>query len=221
VGYAAPPSSVFQRDAPRNLQLTIDDGPAPVLAALRPILAEIATRKVVAAFFVIGEEVVGRHSSIAEIRAGGHIIGNHSWDHFKVGTSTYSDTEVYEQFARTHAEVKSAGYVMQHWRAPRGEEDDRLNGLISSLKIKPGGRPLYTFTHCDWNANSKDADGIKHATTAAQMIANIEGDLKNQPRRVGFRLLFHVVPHTAVALKEVLDHLVSRGHKLVDFTQSE
>ena len=221
MGYAAPPSSVFQREAPKNLQLTIDDGPDPVPSALTPILKEIATRNVVGAFFVIGSEVVGRHSAIAQIRAAGHVIGNHSWDHLEPDTGAYSDAAVYEQFARTHAEVKTAGYEMQHWRAPRLQHIERLNSLISSLKIKPPWRPIYRLTHCDSNADSKDSAKDGSGITAAQQIANIEADIRKQPGKQNFRLLFHVVPHTAVALKEVLDQLVGRGHKLVDFTQSE
>jgi peptidoglycan/xylan/chitin deacetylase (PgdA/CDA1 family) len=54
----------------KQLQLTFDDGPEPVASALTPILAEVARRKIVAAFF-----------NLSTIAAQGHVLGNHSWDH--------------------------------------------------------------------------------------------------------------------------------------------
>ncbi|MGF6430804.1 hypothetical protein AB7M47_008288 [Bradyrhizobium elkanii] len=62
-------------------------------------------------------------------------------------------------------------------------------------------RCSYSLSHCDFNADSKDSQGV---TTAAGMLAAIKEDLKHtsssQPR-----LLFHVVETTAKALPDVLD----------------
>jgi len=196
-----------------KLQLTIDDGPQPVRGALEPILNEIDRWSVKAAFFVLGEEVVNSHSSIAEIRKRGHVIGNHSWDHLKDGTAKYSSEQIYEQFMRTHNEVKSAGYNMIYWRAPRGE-------LISTImRILVTERRLYSFSHCDWHADSRDALGAK---LLVDMIRFIENDLKRlKDDTKSYRLLFHVKPTTASALKKILDYLTSKGHTIVDFSQSK
>lgn len=195
-----------------KLQLTIDDGPQPVKGVLIPILDEIDSRNIKAAFFVIGEEVVGTHSTIAEISRRGHIIGNHSWNHLEPSTSRYTDNDIYNQFKKTHDEVKSAGYTMLHWRAPRLQQIDRLERILVHDK------KLYTFSHTDIHADSQDA--IK-AKTAGKMIKNIEADLKKyKDNTKSYRLLFHVKSTTASALKEVLDHLIKKGHKLVDFSQS-
>jgi len=131
------------------------------------------------------------------------------------GTSTLSDDQIYTEFARTHEEVKRAGYEMQFWRAPRGEAIQRIEGLI----VRPAAprKAIYRFGHCDWHADSKDALSSK---TPDQMIESLEKDFGSQPRRESWRLLFHVVPHTAVSLKSVLDHLVTTGNKFVDFSQS-
>ena len=207
----------------KQLQLTFDDGPDPVASALRPILGHVATLGVKAGFFVIGEEVKTRHSAIAEITKVGHVIGNHSWDHMEKGTASYSDEDIYEQFRKTHAEVKSAGVDMEHWRAPRGEDAPRVAGIL--LRPKPPKRSLYTLEHCDWHADSKDAQG---SSTASAMIKAIESDFTNTgivPLRLSdgtraWRLLFHVVDSTAKHLPDVLKHFASQGDRFIDFSQS-
>ncbi len=200
-----------------NLQLTIDDGPEPVKGALIPILDELDKRHVVAAFFVIGSEAATSRSAISEIKRRNHVIGNHSWDHMEKGTNKYSDEEVIDQFKRTQLEVQHAGYTMSHWRAPRGQQVHRLNDIIVHYA------KLYSFTHTEWHADSKDSLGAKEASV---MITNLQRDLRSNPgiRMLdgtrAHRLLFHVKPDTASALPLVLDNLLNKGHKLLDFSQS-
>lgn len=194
-----------------NLQLTFDDGPLPAQTALVPIVNELAKRKVKAAFFVLGEEVAQKPDAAKSILDAKHILGNHSWDHLKNGTSTYSDQEILKQFKDTHQLVLDKVHVgMQHWRAPRNDALGRLSGILS------GAGKLYSLSHCDFNADSKDRQGV---TTAAGMFAAIEEDLKHTPSAQP-RLLFHVVETTARVLPDVLDGLAEVGHTFVDFTQS-
>jgi peptidoglycan/xylan/chitin deacetylase (PgdA/CDA1 family) len=56
-----------------NLQITIDDGPDPV-TALNAMLDELAKRKVVAAFFNLGEEVKANPGATQTILRKGHIL---------------------------------------------------------------------------------------------------------------------------------------------------
>ena len=265
----------------RALQLTFDDGPTPVASALAPILKEVAARNVTAAFFVLGYHVKDHHSAIAMIRKAGHVIGNHSWDHMEAGTEKYTDDAIYDQFERTHAEVKKAGVVMEHWRVPRGEFQKRIAAIITGTGPRgapdagrgapdagrgapdagrgapdagrgapdagrgapdagrgmpdagrgmpdagrgaPPRKQLYSKSHCDWQADSRDAKGSK---SAEDMLRSIEQDFANTgnpPLHIGnvrvWRLLFHVKPSTASALKDVLDELQRRGGKFVDFSQ--
>ena len=195
----------------KNLQITVDDGPDPVASGLDGILAEIKSRGVKAAFFNLGQEVKTSPAATKKISDEGHVLGNHSWDHLMPRTSGFTDAQIKKQFDDTHAEVITAASItMKHWRAPRGEEIPRLSGLLV------GKGKLYSLSHCDWHADSKDAIG---STTAAQMLTAIRADIAAQSARTNFRLLFHVKSTTATALKAVLDGLVSDGHTLVDFTQ--
>ena len=196
----------------KRLQLTFDDGPEPVGYALNPILDELARRGRVAAFFNLGQEVKSSRAAAKRIVHKGHVLGNHSWDHLAPKTSNHKDKDIIDQFQRTHDEVKAAtGVVMKHWRAPRNEQIHRLTGLLV------GSGKLYTLSHCDFHADSRDSQG---QTTAAGMLAAIRTEIKTQSSRQVFRLLFHVKPTTAKALSAILDGLLKDGHALVDFAQS-
>lgn len=205
----------------RHLQLTFDDGPNPVKSALSPILAELATRKIKGAFFLIGEEVKTSRSAVVAIRDAGHVIGNHSWDHLPNGTANYTDEQIYTQFEDTHLEVQKAGVIMELWRAPRGKDAQRIEKILLSPAI-PKKKALYTKTHCDWHADSGDSqNGV---VTAEAMLRSIkEGFAHAAPLRIAgtrvWRVLFHVKTSTATALPEVLDTLAKEGGTFDDFSQ--
>ncbi|MGY1642005.1 polysaccharide deacetylase family protein [Geodermatophilus sp. SYSU D00703] len=204
--------SIAPGGAAKLLQVTIDDGPDPVASALTPILAELRRRSLIGAFFVIGQEVEGNPGATKEILRAGHALGNHSWDHMEPSTMQYTDEQVREQFRRTHGKVQAVTKLdMRYWRAPRLSQVDRLTGLLSG----PG--KLYTLSHCDVHADSKDSQGV---TSAAGMLSAIRANIKAKPNRRMFRLLFHVKSETAAALPTVLDGLVADGHTLVDFSQA-
>lgn len=195
-----------------KLQLTFDDGPEPV-ADLDKILAELKSRSIIGVFFNLGAEIRSSPSAARKIHEQGHALGNHSWDHLEPSTVSYSDALILKQFRDTHNEVITAtGHKMKYWRAPRLQQRDRLQGLLTG-----GENPLYQLSHCDIHADSKDSLG---ANDAAAMLAAIRSDIAKAPTRTSFRLLFHVKSTTASALKRVLDGLVSDGHVLVDFAQT-
>ena len=59
--------------------LTFDDGPDPVFTP--DILKILAAHGARATFFMCGERAAAYPELVAEVRAAGHAIGNHSWDH--------------------------------------------------------------------------------------------------------------------------------------------
>jgi peptidoglycan/xylan/chitin deacetylase (PgdA/CDA1 family) len=201
-----------------NLQITIDDGPAddgqPIDSAQKVILAEINKRKVVAAFFVLGEEVKAHPTWLGDILSGLHVLGNHSFDHLKNGIDQYTDAQLLDQFQKTHDEVFKATKVnMLHWRAPELKlgPNKRLEKILTQ-----GSKPLYTLSHCDNHGPSNDTLG---KPTPAEMVANIEAGIATHGSKPSYRILFHVKDHTASVFSDTLDLLVSKGHKFVNFTQ--
>jgi peptidoglycan/xylan/chitin deacetylase (PgdA/CDA1 family) len=195
----------------KRLQLTFDDGPEPV-ASLNTILNELKVRKVSAAFFLLGKEANLNPSALNSIIQAGHTLGNHSWDHLEPHTERFTDVQIQTQFRDTHNKVLDLTNVqMNHWRAPRGEQLDRLKNLLTDTGN------LYTFSHCDWHADSRDCQGAK---SAAEMLKFIRENIALHPTRPMIRLLFHITANTAAALKQVLDGLISDGHMLENFSQT-
>jgi peptidoglycan/xylan/chitin deacetylase (PgdA/CDA1 family) len=195
----------------KQLQLTFDDGPEPV-ASLNTILDELKARKVSAAFFLLGKEASQNSLALNSIIQAGHTLGNHSWDHLEPETDRFTDVQIQTQFRDTHNKVLDLTNVqMNHWRAPRAQQLPRLKNLLTG----PGN--LYTFSHCDWHADSRDCLGAK---SAADMLIAIRQNIADQPTRPMIRLLFHITANTAAALKQVLDGLISDGHMLENFSQT-
>lgn len=196
---------------PKKLQLTFDDGPLPKEDALTPILGELKNRKIVAAFFVLGNEVDQKPDAAKAIADAKHVLGNHSWNHLEPKTSGYTDDQILKQFRDCHNTVlKDLGVTMSHWRAPRLDLD---GGRLPKLLSGPG--KLYSLSHCDIAADSKDSQG---ENTVAGMLAAIRADLAKFGGAEG-RLLFHVKKQTAEALKDVLNELAKDGHSFGDFRQ--
>lgn len=198
-----------------NLQITIDDGPDSDKSgptALTNMLAELKTRGVRAAFFNIGLEAKGNPKALTQMIDGGHMLGNHSWDHLPKGFASYSDEEIISQFRTTHEEIlKTHKISIQYWRAPRLEGVPTIQPLITT-----GAHPLYKLTHCDCHGISIDTQPGANAQT---MLANIRASLAKYPGIKSPRLLFHVKDNTATHLKAVLDDLAKEGHVFVDFAQ--
>ncbi|MBV8727160.1 MAG: polysaccharide deacetylase family protein, partial [Candidatus Eremiobacteraeota bacterium] len=63
----------------RVVALTYDDGPNPPYTDR--ILDVLAREKVRATFFVVGRAVAAYPQTMRHIIAGGHAVGNHTWDH--------------------------------------------------------------------------------------------------------------------------------------------
>lgn len=196
-----------------QLQITIDDGPQPVATALDALLAELHQRNIKGAFFVLGQEVDADPQATRAIFSAGHTLGNHSWDHLEPSTDAFTDAQILDQFLRADGKIVSAIIpgIVRHWRAPRLQSLARLTGILTQ-----GSNPLYTLSHCDVHADSRDSQG---STTAAAMLQSIRSDIAAQPRRTTFRLLFHVKSQSAQALPAVLNGLIQDGHTLANFSQ--
>ncbi len=73
-----------------ELYLTFDDGPIPGVTPW--VLDTLAQHQAKATFFVIGRNAATNPELLARIRAEGHGVGNHTWDHlngWKTGTFAY------------------------------------------------------------------------------------------------------------------------------------
>lgn len=63
----------------RQVYLTFDDGPVPVITDF--VLEELAKRNQKATFFMVGDNVRKHHSLAKEVLGAGHRAGNHTFHH--------------------------------------------------------------------------------------------------------------------------------------------
>lgn len=66
-----------------SVALTFDDGPTD--GPTDHVLDILAAAGVKAAFFVIGRNCIKSPALVRRMHAEGHLIGNHTWDHFHLG----------------------------------------------------------------------------------------------------------------------------------------
>ena len=76
------PMSTLQ-DGPKVVALTIDDGPSPVYTP--QILQILRQYRITASFSMIGRSAAAFPGVAREVAAAGHMIVNHTWDHYNLG----------------------------------------------------------------------------------------------------------------------------------------
>jgi peptidoglycan-N-acetylglucosamine deacetylase len=70
-------------DGPKVVALTIDDGPSPVYTP--QVLAVLRRYGVTASFSMVGRNAAAFPGVAREVAAAGHMIVNHTWDHYNLG----------------------------------------------------------------------------------------------------------------------------------------
>ena len=105
------------KDGPKVVALTIDDGPSPVYT---PQILKILHRYgVIASFSMIGRNATAFPGVAREVAAAGHMIVNHTWDHYNLGSM--SAVAVQEEISRATDAIHAAtGERPGMFRAPYG-----------------------------------------------------------------------------------------------------
>jgi len=94
----------------REVAITFDDGPHPDYTP--GVLDELAESGVKATFFVLGRQVEGHPGLFQRIRAAGHEVGNHGYDH--------SVVDLPAQIERTGTIIAGFGSRARTFRPPYG-----------------------------------------------------------------------------------------------------
>ncbi|MBY9079824.1 polysaccharide deacetylase family protein [Paenibacillus sp. HN-1] len=163
---ASPAVKVKAEPAGKIVYLTFDDGPSRVT----PQVLEILQREnVKATFFVLGDGAQSHPDLIREIRAQGHVIGNHSYDH------NYKD--LYSGFTHFWNQIKKTEEILNQItgerprlvRAPGGTAGHFDDTYFKLLK-----QAGYTVT--DWTVDSGDSArrGVPAADIASASVANLK-----------------------------------------------
>ena len=114
----------------RKIYLTFDDGPNE--HATPAILGTLASERVPAAFFMVGDHV-RRYPAIARRVANeGHEVGNHTQDHIKL--HFVGPRRIREQLLVAHAAIERAtGKTPRVFRAPHGYRSPFLTPVTRQL----------------------------------------------------------------------------------------
>jgi len=180
----------------RYVALTFDDGPG---ATTRSVISTLRRAHARATFFVLGQSVGGRSSTIRQEKALG-TVGNHSWSHPDL--TRYSAAGVSDQLTSTQAAIRKAGGGRPTlFRPPYGARN-------AAVDAQARARGLETIL---WSIDSYDSRGYSTAGIAHTVLKLV------QP---GAIILMHdVIPATASALPRIVRILKARKFKLVTVTE--
>ena len=173
-------SQIFGRTlvAPRRpdeIALTFDDGPNPAATpALLEVLARVGVR---ASFFLIGDFVRQCPDLVREIRAAGHVVGNHTMTHPWLAWQT--ERKIREELSGASAVIEDVlGERVRYFRCPHGAR----RPVVLRAAREMGMVPVQWNVICqDWKPLG--AEGI--LTRAA------DGVERRRRRGVATNLLLH------------------------------
>jgi peptidoglycan/xylan/chitin deacetylase (PgdA/CDA1 family) len=146
--FARPILALEPSRAEGKLALTFDDGPDPVhTRAVMDVLERDGHR---GTFFVIGKRAAEQRELLAEMRARGHALGNHSWNH--------AHTTPFLAPKKLAAELKQAQELLgsPRWFRPPV-------GILSPRVVEAAA--LAGVTLVGWSRNARD--GVASTVEAA------------------------------------------------------
>jgi peptidoglycan/xylan/chitin deacetylase (PgdA/CDA1 family) len=144
-----------------RVALTFDDGPDPVWTPA--VLDALAAAGARASFFVLAPRAIERPDLVARMRAEGHAVELHGWEH--VRHTAWSAQEGAADTDRALSALASLGVHPRRWRTPWGVTADWTAGVAEA-----GGLEL---TH--WTADTHDWRG----DAAPDMLAAIDPSMND------------------------------------------
>ena len=115
--------------------LTFDDGPSPQRTAF--VLNVLKQKGVKATFFLEGSHAQQYPDLVRRIKAEGHVIGNHSWDH--ANFPEISQAAQKQQIDRTNGAIKAVtGEATKLMRFPFGNSTSSPSSYIKNIGMTGG-----------------------------------------------------------------------------------
>ncbi len=157
---------------PRTLCLTYDDGPG---AETHELGRYLATEGIRAAFFVIGRHVEECGDVVARLRAWGHHVGNHTYNHPGLVALAEANGDVVGEVTRTDALLRPRpdGFVFLrapygNWRQKRtGTGEDEDFSIVADILNRSGGFADY-LGPVNWDISAADYDFWKRGASAEE-----------------------------------------------------
>ena len=180
------------------IALTFDDGPGEYTETL---LDTVEKYNIHVTFFMLGQNVEGRESTVQRMVQLGCEIGNHTWDHPSQTLPNMDLDSVVQEFQNTDDElVKACGQAATVCRAPYG--------AITEEQMAAVGKPFFMWStdSLDWKLMDADAD---------------YNEIMNSDLSDGSIILMHDIhePSVKCATEKLIPELVNEGYKLVTVSE--
>jgi len=134
---------ILWRGDRRGVGLTFDDGPHPLHT---PRVLEILDRfQAKATFFVIGRYLKDHGALAAAAAQGGHVIGNHSYNHFRMMNFLSAERLRQEIFTCQSEIANWAGYRPRFYRQPTGFRNPKIFRILKDLGLTMVGWQVRAF----------------------------------------------------------------------------
>lgn len=132
--FGSPAAGAHAADKPL-IGLTFDDGPSPQRTAF--VLDVLKQKGVKATFFLEGSHAQQYPDLVRRIKAEGHVIGNHSWDH--ANFPDISNAQQKQQIDLTNAAIAAAaGSAPKLMRFPFGNNTAYATDYLKTLGMSGG-----------------------------------------------------------------------------------
>ncbi|MCC6735203.1 MAG: polysaccharide deacetylase family protein [Bauldia sp.] len=175
--------------------LTFDDGPHPTLTPR--LLNLLAEENVHATFFLVGQRAQEWPDVVRAISAGGHEIGNHSWNHANL--TQLENSAITRQLAMTDAAIFAIiGREPDIVRLPYDAGSPRVLSLIDRPVI------FWDIDTLDWKAGS---------------VGEIVDSAVRRAWSGSIVLMHDIHANTVSAVRGVIDGLRARGFEFVTVSE--
>ena len=185
-----------QKNGPRTVALTFDDGPHPELTPrVLDVLDEHGAR---ASFFCVGQLVEKHQSLVREMAERGHRVENHTWSHPNY-FAFLLPAGLTNQINRTQSIIdRVTGRTPAYFRAPAGIRSPWLAPVLHRLQLR-----LVSWTRRGFDTVENDPDRIvrrliKDLAPADILLLHDGGKIDADHRSAA---LLDVLPRVLVEIK--------------------
>ena len=176
----------------RYVALTFDDGPKRETTAR--LLDGLRERGASATFFLIGRQIPDQRDLVERMKAEGHQVGNHTWNHIRLATT--SDPAVAEQeIQKTDTLLREILGDGTYWlRPPYGA-------------IQDAQKPQIPVPMVTWTVDSRDWESLNAKTVVQSVLRDVKPN--------SIILMHDIYPSSVDAALEIVDTLQAQGYWFV------
>lgn len=187
---AAAPVEIPQPET-KYVALTFDDGPRANTTGR--LLDGLRERGASATFFLVGEQIKGNEALLRRMKAEGHQIGNHSWDHMKLQGVCASTVK--KEVGDTDVAIRSLLGEGTYWvRPPYGLLNQNQRACFSTPLIR-------------WSVDPEDWKIKNTQRVVSSVLKKVKpGDII---------LLHDFYPTSVDAAFQIIDTLEEQGYEFV------